>query len=267
MLVNIVTFFVECVKLLFVLCGMLNYKAKKSVSAMVALFLCVGALLVKGIIDANYRVSTFYFLVTIICALIIEGKRRFLFSLIAYLGICSLDEIIRLVIRVLFTIPNEEMGNNPILYSITNSISLVILGLLAGLLQNVFYKRNGRVSWGIQNSGQFYLLLFLFGQLGASFCMIPVTSVTFKWNVKTEYLIMLSVITFSVTVLLLGILLIYNSNAKKYYRRVAEVNRKFVESQERYYQMLLEKENETRMFRHDITNHIMCVDALLEGGV
>lgn len=266
MLVNIATFFIECVKLLFVLCGILNYKVKKSVSAAVVLFVCVGVLVVKGVMDADYRVSTFYFLVTIICALVVEGRRKFLFSLVAYLGICSLDEIIRLLVRTWFAVSNQEIGDNPILYSITNSVSLVMLGLVVCLLQKTYYKRNRKIKWGVQNSNCFYLLLFLTGQLGALICMIPVTSVAFKWNMKTEYLIMIGVCVFSVLVLLLGILLIYNSNAKQHYRRMAEVNHKFIESQERYYEMLLEKESETRMFRHDIKNHIMCIDALLEDG-
>lgn len=266
MLVNIGIFFIECVKLLFVLCGMLNYKIKKSVSAMAVLFLCVGVLVVKGITDNGYRISTSYFVVTIVCALMIEGKRRFLFSVISYLGIYSLDEIIQLVRRVILIILNEEMENNLIFYLITNVISLVILGFIVCLLQKLCYKRNRKIRLEVQNSSRFYLLLFLFAQLWASLCMISVKFVTFNWNVKTECLIMLSVSAFSVIVLLLGILLIYNNNAKRHYKRVAEINRRFVESQERYYQMLLEKESETRMFRHDITNHIMCVDALLEEG-
>lgn len=42
------------------------------------------------------------------------------------------------------------------------------------------------------------------------------------------------------------------------------MNQKLLASQEQYYQMLLEKENETRRFRHDITNHMLCLDVLLK---
>ncbi len=38
------------------------------------------------------------------------------------------------------------------------------------------------------------------------------------------------------------------------------------EAQEYYYKMMLDKEEETRKFRHDYNNHIMCINALLSAG-
>lgn len=44
--------------------------------------------------------------------------------------------------------------------------------------------------------------------------------------------------------------------------KVAIINEKLLETQADYYKMLLEKEDETRKFRHDMSNHIICIDAL-----
>ncbi len=42
-----------------------------------------------------------------------------------------------------------------------------------------------------------------------------------------------------------------------------KTNEKLLKSQEEYYTMLLEKEEETKKFRHDIQNHIYCMHTLL----
>jgi len=88
--VNIVGLIVECVKLLLVLCGCLNFPVKrKPMAAVVVFLLAQGCLVIKGIQDKEYQVSTFMFIAVVICALAVEGKRKWVLSLSAYLGISS----------------------------------------------------------------------------------------------------------------------------------------------------------------------------------
>ncbi|MBQ9767650.1 MAG: GHKL domain-containing protein [Lachnospiraceae bacterium] len=60
------------------------------------------------------------------------------------------------------------------------------------------------------------------------------------------------------------VLLMVSITTREHYKELAEMNKRLLESQAGYYEMLLEKENETRAFRHDMKNHLYCMRSLLE---
>lgn len=63
----------------------------------------------------------------------------------------------------------------------------------------------------------------------------------------------------SLVLIAVCVLLIINSNRNEHLKREAEVNAKLLETQKEYYTMLLQKEKETRAFRHDIKQHLYCI--------
>ena len=59
MIINVARLLIECVKLLLVLCGILNLKRKKKpVAAIVVLIIGTVAVAVKGILEPNSIIST-----------------------------------------------------------------------------------------------------------------------------------------------------------------------------------------------------------------
>lgn len=58
--------------------------------------------------------------------------------------------------------------------------------------------------------------------------------------------------------------LIYFQRQNEEKTRMLEIERKLKESQNRYYQFMLEKEAETRKFRHDLNNHLFCLKEMAE---
>lgn len=65
-----------------------------------------------------------------------------------------------------------------------------------------------------------------------------------------------------ISLCLLCWLLIYFRNQNEEKTRSLALERELLEAQEHYYQMLLQKEENTRKFRHDMENHLLCLNDL-----
>ncbi len=265
MVINILILVLEMVKMLLVLCGCLNYKMKRRFTgAWVVFGASVVLLVIKGIQDSTYLVSTFYFIVVVIAAMMLEGKRKGLLSLVVFLGISCIDSIMIPVLQFILGITEEEFYQNLLLSRGVNAISLIGIIIVAILLQKFYYSKKKTGNPNMHNSSRMYLVLFAIGLTAVLLSMTPVFGDGFHWSERTLTAVAVLILVFAVMFLVMGIFLIYNSNAKRYYKEVATVNQNLLESKERYYQMLLEKEEETRRFRHDISSHLTCVKRLLE---
>lgn len=60
----------------------------------------------------------------------------------------------------------------------------------------------------------------------------------------------------------LVVFFIYIKNVNEKLEQTAETERKLKEMQEKYYEAMLKREEETRKYRHDLKNHLICLDGL-----
>ncbi|MBP3617470.1 MAG: GHKL domain-containing protein [Lachnospiraceae bacterium] len=264
MIINIMFFTMECVKLSLALFGILNFKyKKKAVAPWVVLGVCMICLVIKGIQDNDYRISTFLYFSVIVCGLLAEGKRRFLWAFSSYLGICCVDELVYFVVEGMLSISSEMLDANSALVVGINSISVYLIVLVVWIVSKTRKKR-GKTEVMLGGTSVVYLVLCTLGLFFMTFAMTLLQDIDFMDNWKKVRVTAGCICIFGVLFLLIWAMLIYNNNSKKVYKRMVEMNDKLLETQEKYYQVLLDKENETRRFRHDITNHILCVDVLLK---
>lgn len=264
MVTNIINLIVECIKLMLVMCGVLNYKFRKSAAAIILLISSIIVLVILGIINNDYQVSLFIIVTVFICFLSVEGKRKVISSFLSFFTICCIDDFLILILRTILCIPDEAFSGNPVASSIVNAVSLIIYMAASMILQHFYYRKRNLSKQPVNNSGILYLTLFLIGIIALSIYMAPFTLIFYKDTLRNNSIVAIGAVTLGMLFPVLGMLLIYNNNSKRYYKQVAEINKKLLESQQNYYQMLLEKETETRKFRHDISNHILCVDTLLK---
>lgn len=266
--VNIVGLIVECVKLLLVLCGCLNFPVKKKpIAAVVVFLLAQGCLVIKGIQDKEYQVSTFMFIAVVICALAVEGKRKWVLSMIAFLAISCVDTLFNTVAIKLFSISEVSIYNTSVGLIGINMVSLILLTIAALLLQQLYFQRRKMrevVKKEAQQSSKLYLGLLGIGLFASLWFMIPVSHLNFQWDKIAEQVITVMVYVFAIVFFIVGILLIFYHRSSNHYQELAKLNQKLLESKERYYQMMLEKEEETRRFRHDVSSHVTCVKQLLK---
>lgn len=60
----------------------------------------------------------------------------------------------------------------------------------------------------------------------------------------------------------LVVFFIYIKNVNEKLEQTAETERRLKEMQEKYYEAMLKREEETRKYRHDLKNHLICLDGL-----
>jgi len=67
-------------------------------------------------------------------------------------------------------------------------------------------------------------------------------------------------------IVILGLVLIYIYGMNQKMKSYLEIERMLKQTQKNYYEAVIEKEENTKKFRHDISNHIMCIGELAEQG-
>lgn len=67
-------------------------------------------------------------------------------------------------------------------------------------------------------------------------------------------------------IVVLGLFIFFTRNANDNYRHLLETEYLLRKLQKEHYEVLLGREEETRAFRHDLSNHILCLKELLRGG-
>ena len=263
MITNIVMLILESVKLLFVLCGGFNYGFKKRYHFVWMVYLAsVLCLVIKGLQDNDYRVSFFYLVVVPICALAVEGRRKWLVSFTTYLGICAVDILLTQGLKLLLSISDETVKRNAVVYGALNAASMCFIVVLVVVVQKLYFKKTAKWEY-VKNSSRFYLALFAIGLSTSLILMVPFTENSMLPASNGVRIMLFAFIAFLFLFVIFGVLLIHNNNARSYYMEQAKINRKLRESVEHYYRMLLKKEEETRRFRHDMAAHLTCVKGLL----
>lgn len=263
MAINMFLFMVECIKLILVMCGILNYKRKKKPVAALLLFaVCEALIAVKGLQEPEYRISTFYLLCTVICGLLLEGRKKYGILLLAMFGVSSLDDIVMFLAKKGFFKTELVFIENPLLYLGCSMASIVPVAIAAGLLQRYYRKRekSGVAARGVESV---YIIVTVAGLFLLSTVFSFLNQQEITMSARGGWIVGISICLFSIIFLAGAILMIYNSQSKKRYKHMAELNERMLQYKEEYYEKQLKNEAETKKFRHDITNHILCLEALL----
>lgn len=264
MIKSILALLLECAKLTLAVCGCLNYKRKKKPMVSVCLFLfSVLIVCVLIVMDRGNQVAVFYAAAIPIVALAVEGENKFVFSILTFFGISFLDDFILLFLRgTLFKVLNIPDDTKAVLMA--GMISLSVLALLAFFLQRVVYSRWAMANRFFQSIPRTYVLVLALGMFTACALTIPYTSTDAEWSRENAKVLAITSAVFCIVFLVVGGLMIYNNVSKLHYMQTAKLNQERMELKENYYRNLLEKEQETRRFRHDMSAHMTCLKDMLE---
>lgn len=261
MLTNVLDLIVEYIKLILVMCGVLNYKFKKSYLPII-IFILITILLFLIKEPTKFQKLLYIFSSVFMCIFSIIGKRKLIFSILSFFIIGFIDGFVVFILSEITSKPYKEVVVKPILFSLVNAISIILFFLIAIVVKSRAKKKETSESKDLfSQTNLVYIILLLIGQIAAYLYISPFIFFEFS-DKKTKNIIIFSFFIASIIFSVIGILLIYNNNSKKHYMKVAIINEKLLETQADYYKMLLEKEDETRKFRHDMSNHIICIDAL-----
>ena len=269
--------FLDSLKLIIMMCGIFNFSIKKekkwllvSIGVAVCLtsvFVAVPLLLnvdptVEVIFSetdrpAAYMIARIFslnsasvpFTVFFSVLHLLTGKKKMLLLLLSELSINAVDEVIHAgVCRIFNTDYNDY-------YLLTTSLTIIILALPAYIIQG--RKKKG-LDYPLKKMGAFYLIMLVIAQLVVFYYAC---SIHISFGIKRTYLTS----AIAVIIMIEGAM-IYTSSRKDYYYNLSVMNQKMLDVQENYYMKLLAHQDELRKFRHDLNNHMISVEALIDEG-
>lgn len=263
---SIFFFLVELLKLGIFMIGLLNYKPKKHFKVF---FICsISSLLIITLINLflndlpiffTQNIGYFInFLVILIVIFSIDGTSKFLVTIIVYTGISLIDVILIGAIQI---ITKAAISDKDYIYFPINSITFILIAFC--ILLNKKLKTN--IMFALLHFRKRYLLIILFGLIGCGFYvgLIQYFSLGLDFNMYDSFF-SFGVYASGIAFIIICISLIILNDANHQYKKNSEMNQKLLDQQRLYYQTLIDKEQYTKRFRHDINNHIYCMQHLCE---
>lgn len=249
----------ETLKLYLLIVKLMEYEHKNIIRTFIKGLM--GVLIIVSFIEYNGLVDNAPYIVGVITISVISLSLKNLKNIsvvfLCYLIICVIDMILGSICAVLLDYNVEGISKSYFLGLISNSLSVLIFIIIG------FIKKLTRVD-KLHINKRHIGIIFL-GISGIALYIAPVQILGLMQKDRgmrffTVLGINLSGIAF---IIICTYLIILNRN-NKYYQECLVINEKLLEQQKDYYAMLIEKDTDTKKFRHDITNHIYCMNILLE---
>ena len=254
-------YILEFLKLNIFVFGIFNCpgKGKKMqwVPSVVAILLISAyAMIWKGNEDIVLLI-TFLLIANVFLAL--KRKKDIFLVILAFVVVTAMEVILNGVLRILCA-PD-------LLREISEDATSFLLNTFSGLclliLEGILHKKKEIFYFSAKN-----VTLVFMGLLGMMFYLYPIQ---YSYEVLETDQEMLKKSLFGV--LLSGILFfvicfvnLKSINERESYKKEAKSYEEYVTKQELYYKELLQKDNETKQFRHDMLNHLACLIGYLEDG-
>jgi uncharacterized protein YdbL (DUF1318 family) len=248
---NILSFSVELMKLFFLL-KLMGYRTTKKLIApccmIAASFLAMWFL--QDRIDSDTTVIILTLLIIACITLSIKGRNKTIAAFAGVYVLWFIDAFFMNVLELVFSKPIDLFAE---------LTSLIILA--AAFFAFKILKKPPLFSFESFGRGQ--VLLFVIGLICFALFIAPFQIADFKNDSAQMNTFLALVSTIS------GIFLIVisiNAGQKHHYQAIANLTEKARKDQEKYFQLLLSKEEETKKFRHDFNNHLYSIKYLLEKG-
>lgn len=253
-------FAVEFIKLLPIMVFLFGFKLHSPKRCAIFGTYALAIMVVSIICGVEEYVPMYSYICTVLVMFIIRGSNCILYTLIAYFGICILD-MLTATIWLFFNDNTYGQLTDEATYSfIINAINIITVVTICAASRTLALKRSYPLS---QKISRIYLLMILLGEMSL-LAFLTVFQLD-KNAIEGSDKIMAIVLSVGSTIFLLtAIAMLSNYFSKNHYKNISQINERLVDSQSRYYAMLLHKEEETRKFRHDISNHLNCMRMLFE---
>lgn len=252
----IIIFVQELCKVLMTYMGILgiSYRLKTKGTAILAAAVTTAVIGVVYFLGKDYTTMTRYFVLIIYIISIISFFdtifKKLLMFIPAYCGICVLDMAVFGILKMLTDYTDSYVDKiNEVM--ISNFISLIFIFSIS-LILNKLGKEHHKFTWKNYLFASLTIVISAFFIAYSNFVLLRIDS-----NVNT----VMNVIFCIVWILLMLIVFIYLNAAwkKETYRLQLENSRQLMQQQQKYYEMLLNKDEDMRRFRHDYQSHLSIV--------
>ena len=252
---GLLVFLTESFKLFCIMRFMLCFDLKRKEK--VLLYIVILAVL-SGVIGGigGLTWTAYFSVIAMIC--IFQGKGKVLYSLFFFFSVGFFDNLCGSVILLLLNVDYSHLAENELLHYLTNTTSLFFLLLW------VIVKKKQRKTKPVTYRDRIdrkWLLFVLLGEMALSFFVQAFRAVVTR-DVPLGKEMAVALCFGSIIFVFIICFFMMSMSSREHYKELSQVKERLLESQTRYYKMLLEKEVETRAFRHDINHHLYCMSSL-----
>lgn len=200
---------------------------------------------------------TFFLIVNVFLAL--RRKKDILLVILAFIMVGAIEVILNGVLRMLCA-PEmlKEIDEDALIFLIDTFSGICLL-----IAEGILHKKKAIFYFSAKN-----VTLVFMGLLGMMAYLYPIQ---YSYDVLETNTNMLkkSLLGVSVSSILFFVICFVNLksiNERETYKEKAKSYEEYVTKQELYYKELLQKDSETKQFRHDMLNHLACLIGYLEDG-
>lgn len=258
------SYFVDFIKMWIILFGLLNYVPlkKKRVYIITGIIQCI--LLIFAGLLRRYSVDA----VTIfnVCMLLLstcflfEGNflKKFTYSLLSYTLILFLEICVIGIASALNMYSKADNSYYILMRLFYKTVIFIPLLLL------ILVKRKRKRSSRLKISKSIYVLLFIGAGTGIFFISALLVSLNDKISDNGRKLLIVITIIIVITYCLVCFTMMLITESRDNYKSLSLISQSIIESQQKYYILVNEKQQEIHSIRHEMKNHLACIHGLYQ---
>jgi len=251
---------IELIKLIPIMLFLFKFELQPKKKTIIISACSIAILALSVISGIEEYVPVYTYIGILFTILIIKGEDRILCTLAGFFGISLLDMLAATVFIAISGDTYERVIDDSFGRLSINALSIVAVAAICLVSRRMHSKTSNITPIRI---GRPYLILIILGEISLNLFM-TIFQLDESAVEGTDKAMAIALGVGSTVFLLTAFIMVTNTFSKNYYKGISEINQKLIKSQEQYYMMLLQKEEETRKFRHDINNHLNCMRLLFE---
>lgn len=259
---------IEFIKIYIVVFKIFNIPKREHLNVVAVCAAAVFMNVVFYIMGLSLQVAIGYMMLTSVIlgnGMLIKKKRHIVLVLIAFMVITILDMALAGTLAYMFKINLGEISSLSLLGELLNIPGLIIVILLA-----VYAHLSRKQSTYMLTNSDFFIKYATIILIGIFFFSLYLSSLM---GINNENIIYEeqkhAIISGWISGLAFFVICVFNlvfANISDRKTRESLLYKSMLDKQKEHYELLLNAENNTRKFRHDVSNHFSCVIGLLNEG-
>lgn len=251
-ILNGIYYAVEFIKVWLAAIGLFRLKMKKNQYYCFVLSV-VGIMIVSPWYSAAESNPVFYTVwMYIAFFIILQDKKNIGWIVLTNIVITVMDMLISCVVMLIYPSSGKQMLEYPFFVILMNMISMILLIVLLFYMDK---KRKKKVLRLIHSDA----LVFIVCAVALSIMIAPI-----QFNMlgfQDDFGVLSTGL--AATVIVISFFMLRYKKQRELANLENDMMQNFVKAQETYYTILLQKEEETKLFRHDIKEHLLCIRTLI----
>lgn len=253
---------IELVRLWLGMVFLFRGKIKRAWLGLVSYIVLIGIAFLTDIDDLSLILLMWLFAIAG-CSLTIVPKTEKKYRVIVF-GVFILMYIEQLICMIVENIVNHywNIQFDYRLEFVCSILNLVVLGCIifvSSKIRDIFH--NEKI---IQYMNKNIIPMIVFLAIGIMFIIVELNSFIYETGNERHYFVdMILIFVSMIDIGILAVVVYYIKNTNDRLTQMLNTEQKLNQVQQNYYEVLLEKEQATRDYRHDMVSHLVCLDDLI----